>query len=39
MEYQLQKLINEKRYKEASSIKKKILIKIEEAKVKNENQI
>jgi nitrate/nitrite-specific signal transduction histidine kinase len=39
LEYQLSVLINEKRYREAASIKKKILLKIEEAKAKNENQI
>jgi hypothetical protein len=39
MEYQLTKLISEKRYKEAASIKKKILVKIDEARLKTENQV
>ncbi len=37
MEYQLQKLIGEKRFKEAADIRKKIQTKIEEAKQKSEN--
>ena len=37
MEYQLTKLINEKRYKEAAAIKKKIQLKVDEAKQKTEN--
>jgi hypothetical protein len=39
MEYQLTKLIMEKRYKEAASIKKKIQTKIDEAKQKTENEV